>query len=489
MTHKNTLHLQSILQKSAILFFAIVPIALSFFAQGGYIVRIWKSVVFWGVEFLAVLVVFPLFLSFYQDGFLRFLENKHLVLMLWLVTLGVVLRFVFLPVISTNFDSDMEDIHRFAIDVAAGHPLANLQNYPNIPRSIFLNMSGLLLAGVYRIFPASFTTAKICMIVFGGLTIWLLYLNGLKVSNSRVGFIAALMFAMFPSIVLYTGVLSGEHVAVFLITAVLLLYIKLHENPENKAYYLLGYLFGGCMVGLIDWFRPVGIILLISIFIADLLYAKKRDLLVAVVALAGLLTGYLFINNLAVRISEKTFGVDVLPVSQRLGHYILVGLNPETEGTINGEDYEIANTTYERFGDDHWSAQVYLVRLAFERLKGHSVLKLFGAKFYRMWANQDALFAYSLIGSNDQEMVTLMEYIGVFLYLMIMIFVGFQAIRSIFQRPAPAVFVMQLFILGFTLLLLFVEAQNRYVIVVFPYLMVLGALGLEDALKQRTKPD
>jgi hypothetical protein len=41
---------------------------------------------------------------------------------------------------------------------------------------------------------------------------------------------------------------------------------------------------------------------------------------------------------------------------------------------------------------------------------------------------------------------------------------------------------MQLFILGFTLLLLVVEAQNRYVIVVFPYLLLLEALGLEAFL-------
>jgi hypothetical protein len=479
---QNNIPLRSLLQKSAIVLFAFLPVVFSFFAQWNYIFSIWNSSVFLGVGFLVILVISPLLILLYRSSFFNFIENKHFFLVLWLVALGVSLRLVVLPVISTNFVSDMEDIHNFAVDVAAGTPLAHLQNYPNIPRSIFLNMSGLVLGGIYRIFPPSFTTAKLCMVVLSGLTIWLVHETGRKIWNSRVGFVAALTFAIFPALILYTGVLSGEHVAVFLIVAILLLYIKVNENKGNKAYYLIGYLLIGSLIGLIDWFRPVGIVLLVSIFITDLIYVQKRDVLMTFAALAGLLVGSLFITNLAVRISESVFEVDVLPASQRLGHYILVGLNPETTGTINGEDYETANTTYAKFGDDHWSAQKYLIQLALERLKGHSVLNLFWVKFERMWANQDALFGYSLLGSNDQEMVMLMEYVEVFLYLLVTIFVGVHAVKSLLQRPHPAVFVMQLFILGFTLLLLVVEAQNRYVIVVFPYLLLLEALGLEAFL-------
>lgn len=487
MTQKSKFHINSFLQKSAIIFFAFFPIVLSFVVQWKYIFSIWNSYIFWGIGFLLILVVSPLFIFLYQNSFLHFLESKHFSLVIWLVALGVILRFVLLPIISTNFVSDMEDIHMFAVDVASGHPLANLQNYPNIPRSIFLDMSGLALAGIYKIFPPTFTTAKTCMVIFSGLTIWLVYESGRKIFNNRVGFVAALAFAIFPSLVLYTGVLSGDHVAAFLITAVILLYIKLHENQERKVYYLIGYLFGGVMIGLIDWFRPVGVILLTSIFITDLLYTKKKEFLITLIALVGLMISYLLITNLAVSISERTFGVEILPGSQRIGHYILVGLNPETEGTINGEDYEIANTTYERFGSDHLAAQKYLIQLALERLKGHSIVKLFWVKFDLIWANQDALFAYSLIGSDDQEMVSLMRYMEVFLYMLITIVIGIYTIRSVWKRPKPAVFVMQLFILGFALLLLLVEVQNRYVIVVFPYLLLLGALGFEDAFGEKSE--
>jgi hypothetical protein len=43
------------------------------------------------------------------------------------------------------------------------------------------------------------------------------------------------------------------------------------------------------------------------------------------------------------------------------------------------------------------------------------------------------------------------------------------------------VFAMQLFILGSTLGLLILEVQNRYTIITFPYMILLGSLGMVDA--------
>jgi len=39
---------------------------------------------------------------------------------------------------------------------------------------------------------------------------------------------------------------------------------------------------------------------------------------------------------------------------------------------------------------------------------------------------------------------------------------------------------MQLFVLGFALLLLLVEVQNRYVMVVIPYSILLSVMGMKD---------
>ena len=43
---------------------------------------------------------------------------------------------------------------------------------------------------------------------------------------------------------------------------------------------------------------------------------------------------------------------------------------------------------------------------------------------------------------------------------------------------------MQLFILGFALLLLFMEVQNRYVAIVIPFSILLSVSGLDTVLKK-----
>jgi hypothetical protein len=83
----------------------------------------------------------------------------------WVIILAIALRLVVLPLLSTNFSSDMADIHSFALDVASGQPFANLPDYQGIPRATHLNMTGLVMSIVYRILGASFATAKMFMVV------------------------------------------------------------------------------------------------------------------------------------------------------------------------------------------------------------------------------------------------------------------------------------------------------------------------------------
>jgi len=140
------------MQKSAILLFVLFPVSLSFFVQQLHIFRVWNSYVFWLIGIIAFLVLSSMGILLYRYNYFKYLESKHLFIVLGLVTLGMGLRIVLLPIINTSFISDMKDIHLFAMDVLAGNPTANLQNYTNIPRSTYLNMSGLVLAGLYKVF-------------------------------------------------------------------------------------------------------------------------------------------------------------------------------------------------------------------------------------------------------------------------------------------------------------------------------------------------
>jgi hypothetical protein len=89
----------------------------------------------------------------------------------------------------------------------------------------------------------------------------------------------------------------------------------------------------------------------------------------------------------------------------------------------------------------------------------------------------------ALNGSNDQEIVGVLSAMEGLIYLLITAFAGVNVLASFIKNSHPAVFAMQLFILGSSLGLLILEVQNRYTIITFPYMTLLGSLGMRDAVK------
>jgi hypothetical protein len=232
-----------------------------------------------------------------------------------------------------------------------------------------------------------------------------------------------------------------------------------------------------------DWFRPGGIILLVAFIITELIYLSKDKISSRnLISLALLIICYVAVSNLAVTISEVFFRTDVMSTLQKRGYFILVGMNSASQGRINLEDRRIALEAYERFKDDNFAANNYLIQLAVDRLKGESVLNLFRSKFILIWSNHEQLFQISLNGSNDQEAVKVMSDMDSLIYLLVTIFVGINVFSSFLRRTQPEVLVMQLFILGFAIWALVLEAQNRYVIITLPYLMLLGSMGVKDLM-------
>lgn len=469
------------LQRIALIIFAFLPVGFALVVQLQYLFRDWSISLFIRVGLIVGMLFLPLIAILIKDNLWHAIEETGYVPLLWVIIFAVGLRLIILPLLSTNFTSDMMDVHLFAVDVVSGDPFANLENYQGIPWAVHLNMTGLLTSLVYRMFGASFATAKTLMVIVAGLTVWLVYLVGKQVAGARAGLIAASIYGTLPSLICYTGVLSGEHIALLLITLSTLLYARLKTSDENRnLLYAAGYALCGITIGLVDWFRPGGLILLVALTISDLIYLRWDKLFSRQLLPLGLLIlSYLTVSRMGVVISERFFETDVMSAVEQSGHFILLGLNPVHGGVINNEDRAIAFEVYERFGEDKTGANLYLVQLALERLEGAAVLDLFRSKFALIWSNHWQLFQISLNGSNDQEVVRLMGAIDSIIYLLTTVFIGANIFDSFRRRSHPAVFAMQLFILGFAIWSLILEAQNRYAIITYPYQILLGSLGMQ----------
>src|SRR5919109_3870077 len=180
-----------LLQRIVLVIFALLPLGLALYYQAQYFVETQGAFLFLRIGLLTGILLLPLIAILIKDDLWAAIERTGYAPLVWVVLLGLALRLIGVPLLSTNFTSDFEDIHNFAVDVVSGKPFANLANYPSIPWATHLNLTGLVLSLVYGIFGASFTTAKMFMVVMSILTIWFIYLAGRDLANARTGFVAA----------------------------------------------------------------------------------------------------------------------------------------------------------------------------------------------------------------------------------------------------------------------------------------------------------
>lgn len=471
-----------LLRRIALVIFTIFPVTLALVAQVLFLVRTWDIFKAFQITLLFGVLLVPLVLIFTNPSFWATLGNHEKWLVFWVLAIAAGLRLVLLPLISTNFGSDMADIHSFAVEIVAG--TANINNYSNISYAAYLSLTSLVLSFVYRIFGVSTTVAKSFLVFLSVLTTGLVYLASRKIAGIKAGFFAAFIYATLPSLICFTGVLTGDHLALpFLALAVLMQASLFKANPSNPYYVLAGYAACGFAIGFVEWFRPFGLILLLAVLISMFIFQLQRStFLHLILSLSVLVVSYFTVSELAGVVIRNVFHAHMFSMSQKIGSYLLVGLNPDSRGRVTLEDGITIGETYQRYGNDYVAINRSLIQTAFARLDAEKLAKLFIQKFNVMWSNRIELFDYALFGSNDQEIVYLMADFEALLFLALTLFILISAIKSFYWGSHPAIFTMQLFLLGFALLVLLFEAQNRYVVVALPYLVMLGALGVNDVL-------
>jgi len=469
-----------LLQRVVLAIFIVMPVTLALLAQALFLVRTWDIFKAVQIFLLFGVLLAPLILLFTNPSIWTLLEKHEGWLVVWVIAIAIGLRLIFLPLISTDFISDMADIHSFAGEIIAG--TADVNNYPNISYAAYLSLTSLVLSFVYKIFGVSTTAAKFFLVLLFVLTTWLVYLTGRKIAGTKVGFFAALTYATLPSLICFTGVLTGDHFALpFLVLAILIQAYLYKSDLSNSYYVLAGYALCGIAIGFVDWFRPFGMILLLAMILSTLIFQFRRGMFLRLVlALSVLIVCYFGVSKLASVVTKNVFHARTLTTFQKVGSHLLVGLNPDSRGSVTLEDGITIGETYERYGNDYAAINRYLIQTAFTRLDGEKLANLFIEKFDIMWSSHIELFDYALFGSNDQEIVYLMADFESLLYLALTAFILLGAIKSFRDGAHPAIFTMQLFLLGFAILMLVFEAQNRYIVVVLPYSILLGILGVND---------
>lgn len=178
----------------------------------------------------------------------------------------------------------------------------------------------LLLAAIYKVFGHSIILAKLLNAFAGAAACLLIYAIGAKVFNRRVGFLAAVILAVFPSQIYYSTLVMTEALSSALFAVLILLVLTWtieRDDPSPLRLFLLGVLLGAAALMRAE----IAVLLLAVLLVWKLMipswrtFARRAALLVAGMALV--------IMPWTIRnaISMHAF----IPISSGAGHTFLAG--------------------------------------------------------------------------------------------------------------------------------------------------------------------
>ena len=102
----------------------------------------------------------------------------------------------------------------------------------------------LMLAAIYEVCGPSAAAVRLWQALLGTLTCAMLYGIGRRLGGERCGLIAAGLGALYPLMVFFCSALMAETLLVFLITAVVLLALRMESLPTRGNAALMGFAFG-----------------------------------------------------------------------------------------------------------------------------------------------------------------------------------------------------------------------------------------------------
>lgn len=362
----------------------------------------------------------------------------------------------------------------------------------------------VILNKIYKIFGYSQLVALLTNAVILILVSILIYKIALIIfKDKKYAFYSSLIYILWPANILYTLILTQEHLCALLLLAALYLFLKLEKNDfnyKNKYKQILSIIIMAFCFSLSSFlknFSPVFFLAFIIYFIITFLQkknylVKSKSFLSRFLFLLILYVSFSIFNNIIYLKIDDIIGVRV--TRNIIPCYLNVGFRDE--GVYNSNnygmyfekmrlyDYDEKKANQEIISDllDYWkSGENKYSLLTLLNLKAKII---FGGDKRIGWVNS------SLEKEGNVETINfLANYISkinnvYFLALVILMVFG---IFNLIKEKKLFIFLCYLIIFGGLLLLLLVEAQNRYMYTLQTIICILSVYGYVGLKKQIDK--
>ncbi|MCL6458746.1 MAG: glycosyltransferase family 39 protein [Gorillibacterium sp.] len=418
---------------------------------------------------LGIGVVVTGFLAFLVVPLLTKVNRRYFFLGLAIVAFG--LRFGWIIWVATPPISDFLDMHNAASSAAGG-------NFAFIHSDYFVRWNyqlGFTLyeALIIKLFGSSLFVLKLFNVLFSVGTAFAIYGIARQLFGEVSGRIAALLYALYLPPILMCTVLTNQHLSTFLFT--LGVYYAVRIGPLRLR--MLGV---GLCFGLGHLIRPLGSFYL-TVFLAYIVFLffspsfrdKRKALLKHT---AGAVLVFLVLQQLF-SYSLVATGVTNGPLASREPYWkFMVGLNQATNGGWSPEDdtYAITYPLGAARNEAEWSKIK-------ERLENKDqVTSLLARKFKIMWGTNDAAPFWSLVGTEQLNLQTLLRQIERMSYLLLSALGCIALVTLLVAKPTRVKegLILVLFLVGgYAVFHLVIEVQTRYRLDIIPLFLIVAGYG------------
>jgi 4-amino-4-deoxy-L-arabinose transferase-like glycosyltransferase len=346
-----------------------------------------------------------------------------------------------------------------------------------------------ILAPIYAVFGAHVLVAQLLNVLLGSSSILLVYCVGRLLHSRRCGFLSAAFYALWPSHIAYSVLVSTEIVFTFLMLVCVLLFglIVTQTNASSRCR-MFTFCLLGSLLRIANAIRPFGLILIIAVTVYYVLFVNepgaliRRTLLVCTVTLSYMAMGQVVNYGITAAIGQR-------PVTAPVGFNLYVGTNSDSGGTWNPDDARALRDLLSNPENTAQSIQDKLLAMAIDRIRSHSLLqtaRLLLDKHRAMWLGDSDIVNYILAGADTQHpsYVNVREHkdsirtvMNTYYYVMLSLSMICGAI-VLARQDTGYIILCFLVILGTVMVHVFVEVGGRYHYPMMPLLAIIAAYGI-----------
>ena len=414
--------------------------------------------------------------------------DRQLPVLLLLILITAVPRLIWITCIKVTPLSDFKTYHIIAAALAKGNftggsYIALFPHYIGFP---------VLLAPFYMLFGSYSDVATLLNVVLSCGISLLIYYTGSNIFDRKCGFLSVLIWALWPSQIFYTALVSTEILFTFLMLLCIYFFTRTLNSRMGVFSTLIKFALLGVICCLSNVIRPIGLIVLIAICLYYLIFViektkiKNSTFSSKIVFLSSLLVGYLITSTLVSIATSNAIDREI--AKYPFGFNIYVGSNYASNGSWNLEDSNTLTEIQKTPGITPQEIHNELLWRSWERITSRSLsgnLKFIYNKHAMIWPVDYESLLYIKSGLVQQEtrfdfykFESLLIKVSNFYYHTVLLLCVFGGIILVLKKNQGAPLFLVIILLGIIFLHMIVEVAGRYHFPSISIFSILASYGI-----------